>query len=325
MLRRATGCVVFDRGRSPPRRSRPLAQHGRAGAGLAGLHGRRRHAPAQRLAHRAGRTALTVGDLPMNLVASPDGRFLAISTSGYAKPALSIFDTHTLQVVSRLEVDHTWLGLVWHPGGTRSVCLGLERECHLRIQLRGGRLTAAGSHPARRGAGAPPGGESIANAGYVAGMAISPDGTAAVRDTALRPAGAAPSTLPQRTVAAYRRCCRPSPTPACSPPDGQTLFVSIWGGAKVLVLDAGTLDQEGRGHGRRASQRAGPVARRRAPVRRLRQHQCGVGRGCRPAERDRADFGERSGSRRRSARRPTGWRSHPTAGRLPSPTPTTTR
>ena len=44
---------------------------------------------------------ITVGDLPMNMVPSPDGRFVAISTSGYTKPALSIFDTRSLQIVSR--------------------------------------------------------------------------------------------------------------------------------------------------------------------------------------------------------------------------------
>src|SRR3982751_5774906 len=45
---------------------------------------------------------ITVGDLPMNLVPSPDGRLIAISTSGWAKPAISIFDTKNLQVVNRL-------------------------------------------------------------------------------------------------------------------------------------------------------------------------------------------------------------------------------
>src|SRR5215475_2071971 len=42
---------------------------------------------------------ITVGDLPMNVVPSPDGRMLAISTSGYSKPAIVLFDTRTLQAV----------------------------------------------------------------------------------------------------------------------------------------------------------------------------------------------------------------------------------
>src|SRR3954452_18252000 len=67
---------------------------------------------------------VTVGDLPMNVVASPDGRLLAISTSGYAKPALSLFDTRTLQIVARLEVEHTWLGLVWQADGRKIYASG---------------------------------------------------------------------------------------------------------------------------------------------------------------------------------------------------------
>jgi WD40 repeat protein len=118
---------------------------------------------------------VTVGDLPMNLVPSPDGRFIAISTSGYAKPALSIFDTHTLQVVNRLEVDHTWLGLVWHPDGTRLFASGSSENVIYEFTFQAGRLKAAGNIKL----GAPeshPGGEVIANAGFVAGMALSADG-----------------------------------------------------------------------------------------------------------------------------------------------------
>src|SRR5258708_35084156 len=57
---------------------------------------------------------LTVGGLPMNLVPSPDGRFLAISTSGWSKPALSLLDTKNLQPVNRIDAAHTWPRLAWH-------------------------------------------------------------------------------------------------------------------------------------------------------------------------------------------------------------------
>ena len=46
---------------------------------------------------------VTVGDLPMNVAPSPDGRTLAISTSGYTKPAIVLFDTRTLQAMGRVE------------------------------------------------------------------------------------------------------------------------------------------------------------------------------------------------------------------------------
>ena len=45
---------------------------------------------------------LQAGDLPLNMVPSPDGRFLIITNNGWAKPTLTVFDTKTLQVTSRV-------------------------------------------------------------------------------------------------------------------------------------------------------------------------------------------------------------------------------
>src|SRR5262249_36316029 len=118
---------------------------------------------------------ITVGDLPMNVVPSPDGRMLAISTSGYSKPAIVLFDTRTLQAVGRVEVDHTWLGLVWHPDGRKIYASGANENIVREYTLQDGRLAATGSitlGPAERH----PGGDVIENAGYVAGMALSADG-----------------------------------------------------------------------------------------------------------------------------------------------------
>ena len=118
---------------------------------------------------------VTVGDLPMNLVPSPDGRTIAISTSGYAKPAISLFDTKTLQIVGRIDVEHTWLGLVWQPDGKKIFASGASENVIYQFTLQNGRLAAAGSI-SLGAAERHPGRDVILNAGYVAGMALSPDG-----------------------------------------------------------------------------------------------------------------------------------------------------
>jgi len=181
---------------------------------------------------------LTVGDLPMNLVPSPDGRFVAISTSGYSKPALSIFDTRSLQIVSRVEVEHTWLGLVWHPDGTRVFASGSSENVIYEFNFAAGRLTAAGSislGPAERH----PGNDVIENAGFVAGMSISADGRR-LYAAQLYGQKVRAIDLTQRQIVATADL-EAEPYTTLLSPDGQTLYVSVWGAAKVVLLDASTL------------------------------------------------------------------------------------
>ena len=116
-----------------------------------------------------------IGGLPMNLVPSPDGRFLAISSSGWTKPSITIFDTHTLQIVSRADVDHTWLGLVWHPDGRRIFLSGASENLIYEYAFENGKVSRAGTIPISD-AERHPGRDVVENAGYVAGMALSPDG-----------------------------------------------------------------------------------------------------------------------------------------------------
>jgi DNA-binding beta-propeller fold protein YncE len=185
---------------------------------------------------------LTVGALPMNLVPSPDGRFVAISTSGWSKPAISIFDTKNLQVVNRIEVDHTWLGLVWHPDGKRLFASGASENVIYEFAFQAGRLTAAGSislGPAE----AHPGRDVILNAGYVTGIALSADGRR-LYATQLYGQKVRAIDLEKRQTAATAELDAEPYTCVLSP-DGQTLFVSVWGGAKVVMLDPWTLASKG--------------------------------------------------------------------------------
>lgn len=189
----------------------------------------------------AGR-AITTGDLPMNLAPSPDKRFVAVSTSGYEKPAVGIFDTHTLQFVSQLQLDHTWLGLVWAPDGTRLFASGSSQNVIYELRFTNGRLALAGNirlrDPERH-----PGEGSVENAGFVAGMAISPDGTR-LYATELYGERVEAIDLAQKKSVATAPLGAEGYTCVLSP-DGKTLYVSVWGGSKVDAFDAATLTLKG--------------------------------------------------------------------------------
>src|SRR5215470_611146 len=60
-----------------------------------------------------------VGDLPLAMVESPDGKSLLVATNGYARPAVTVVDLRRQYVRDTLVLDHAWLGLAWHPDGTR--------------------------------------------------------------------------------------------------------------------------------------------------------------------------------------------------------------
>ena len=183
-----------------------------------------------------------VGDLPMNLVPSRDGRFLVISTSGFDRPALVVFDTRLLQVVSRTPLEHTWLGLVWHPDGTRLFASGSSENSIVEFGWSGGRLTARSTislgQPERH-----PGGDRIDDAGFVAGLAMSGDGRW-LYATQVYGQMVRAIDVNQRRIAATAQLPAEPYTCVLSP-DGRTLFVSLWGGSKVLMFDALTLESRG--------------------------------------------------------------------------------
>src|SRR5262245_51235002 len=75
----------------------------------------------------AGKT-LPLGDLPLNLVLSPDGRYLAIIHSGYGENSVAIHDVQADKIVSRVTMDAAWLGLAFSPNGRTLYVSGAEEN-----------------------------------------------------------------------------------------------------------------------------------------------------------------------------------------------------
>jgi len=62
---------------------------------------------------------LTVGDLPLSMLESADGRYVVVSSNGWMKPTLTVIDVRNFYVRSKLTVDNAWLGLAGSPDGRR--------------------------------------------------------------------------------------------------------------------------------------------------------------------------------------------------------------
>jgi len=175
---------------------------------------------------------LTVGDLPLAMAVSPDGRSVVVTNDGYEKPTLSVVDLDRHAVRQTLTVDNAWLGLAFSPDGTKVYSSAGNTNAIDVLSWQGGRL----SRSSRIGLG-----DTLAES-FLGGLAVSPDGKQLY---VVDPLG---MTLSQVDLAAPKlvRTVRLAEEPytCLVSPDGATLFVSLWGGRKVLALDPSTLEKK---------------------------------------------------------------------------------
>ncbi len=190
---------------------------------------------------------LPIGDLPLAMVLSSDGRRLIVTNNGWSKPTLTVVDTERLVVTQKQPLEHAWLGLAWHPDGTRLYSSGAAQNTVLELEYEKGQLStprmirvAEASDEPRPGTNRPAPIDPKKQV-FVGGIAVTPDGS---RLFAVQVLGMALSVVDLQTRAVTRTISLPAEgyTAAVSP-DGALVYVSVWGGAKVLVFDAKTLDR----------------------------------------------------------------------------------
>ena len=189
---------------------------------------------------------LQVGDLPLAMVQSPDGKSLLIATNGYAQPAIAVVDLEHEYVRAVVELDHAWLGLAWHPDGKRLFVSGAGNNTVHEMQWADGKLTRGVDlvlgRPMERPAEGSNRPEPVAQ-GFVGGLAVSPDGQ---RLFAVHVFGRILSVVDVKTGHILQNVDLPAEPYTCIvSADGATLFVSLWGGARVLMFNAKTLEPAG--------------------------------------------------------------------------------
>jgi YVTN family beta-propeller protein len=187
----------------------------------------------------------SIGDLPLNMVLSPDGHSLIVTNNGHAKPTLRVVDLDR-QRVAVVDQDDAWLGLAWSPDGSKLYSSGAASNTVQELAWSTGRLRASrkipvapGTDQVRAGQTRPP----AAVQTFVGGIAVSRDGA---RLYAVHVYGKMVTAVDLSTGAITGTAkFAAEPYTCVLSPDGQTLYVSLWGGAKVLVLDAKTLGAKG--------------------------------------------------------------------------------
>jgi YVTN family beta-propeller protein len=183
-----------------------------------------------------------IGDLPLNMVWSPDGRYLIITNNGWSKPTLTVFDTTNFYITQRVPLEHAWLGLAWHPDGTRLFSSGAAQNVVDELEWHEGGLKPTSQFVLGRPVMEPTF-ETLGSSGFIGGIAVTPDGS---RLFAVHVFGQALSAVDLvRGRVASTTELPAEPYSALVSADGRTLFVSIWGGSKVVLFDTSTLQQVG--------------------------------------------------------------------------------
>jgi YVTN family beta-propeller protein len=194
-----------------------------------------------------------VGDLPLNMVESPDGKALIVANNGYATPSLTVVRLSDYAVQETIGLDHAWLGLTWHPDGRRLLVSGAANNTVHELFFDGHGLRRDPDFVLGRPFVRPPADDArepdepetvvrppATPQSFIGGIAVSPDGRTLY---AVHVFGQLLSVVDLATGHVIRNLELPAEPYACAVSrDGSKLFVSLWGGAAVLVYDAKTLE-----------------------------------------------------------------------------------
>jgi YVTN family beta-propeller protein len=172
---------------------------------------------------------LPVGDLPLDMAESPDGRFLVVTNGGYSKPWLDVIDLERWQALDRTPVENAWLGLAFDATGRRVFSSAGGAQAVDELGFADGKLRRAGSIAL----------PSSVEDSFVGGLAVSPDGA---RLFALNVLGDTLTSIDLASRTLLATVSLPAePYAVVVSPDGGALLVSLWGASKVLLLDPSTL------------------------------------------------------------------------------------
>jgi YVTN family beta-propeller protein len=168
---------------------------------------------------------VSVGDMPIKIVASPDGKQLITATQGFAGVHLTTLDVATKRVIQTVDLDRVWNGLAFSPDGKTLYVAGGNSGKLLSFRYDAGRLEKL---------------KEIKGPEYsfVSGIAVHPvTGKLYVLNEAFNQL----YTLDSETLKLLATTGTGSNPHSCLfGEDSRYLYVSNWGSGSVTVVDTQT-------------------------------------------------------------------------------------
>jgi len=168
-----------------------------------------------------------LGDFPLNMAMSPDGRYLAINHNGHSRQFVAVIDLQTEKKISDVTVDKSFYGIAFSKNGQMLFVSGAADNIIYAYDFNRGYLSND-----RKIVLDKPTAKT-----YPAGIAVSDDGrflySADNLSNTVSVVSIASSNIGKR-IALGEGSYPYTVTPAR---DGKSLFVSLWGKSAVGVLD----------------------------------------------------------------------------------------
>ncbi|MBC7890990.1 MAG: beta-propeller fold lactonase family protein, partial [Sphingobacteriaceae bacterium] len=173
--------------------------------------------------------SVPLGDLPLNLVVSPSGKYLAVTNNGQSTQSIQLLDAASEKVLSAVEIPKSWVGLAFSRDEKTLYASGGNDNRVAIFRVENGALRADSS--IALGKRWP---NKISPAGLCIDEARNRLYVVTKDDRALYEVDLTEKKVSRRTeLPAEAYTCLLSP-------NGRELYVSLWGGKKVLVFSPET-------------------------------------------------------------------------------------
>ena len=169
--------------------------------------------------------AIPLGDFPMNLVVSPSGKFMAVTNNGQSKQTVQLIDPATESILDEVEISKSWYGLEFNKDDSRLYASGGNDNIIVIYNTSQSRLEKIDSIVIGK-----PWPLKISLTGIALDDAGGKLFVATKENNSLY-------TISLRTKA-FKRLELGHEAYACRlSPDRKQLYVSLWGGDKIAVVD----------------------------------------------------------------------------------------
>jgi YVTN family beta-propeller protein len=168
---------------------------------------------------------LPLGDLPLNLVVSPTGKFIAVTNNGQSRQSITLIDPVTEKILDDVEIKKSWYGLVFSEDESKLYASGGNDNMIVVYSIENARLHRSDSIVLGK-----PWPVKISPTGIALDDQAKKLYVATKEDSALYIVNLETKLFKKLPLGHEAFTCLLSP-------DRKALYVSLWGGDKVAVVD----------------------------------------------------------------------------------------